>query len=434
MRTRTPPPTPSYAPCQNTNEAARYYRVISHKFSATTVMISWPSILSTSPPPPRPLPTPPNNEIDLTYLRSKMITEAESYYQARTLFPRVMLIHIYSSVYMNVPQVHTFFSEECHAPDRFLQGTCLITLPSFHPQGIKQLYKWVRRYMIRILGQHDVAIIEDSIMKLFELFSNDNTHAFRSKVRVSERMTEGVIHSIFGCMKQLNFKLHRHNIDVSLMAPFQVVYDVVLMKSCFHYMFRELVMDPDTGGRPTQVDAIVKCLKTYFDSPGFKTIHKQMLFNLRYRVHQSQQDLAEICRTFIESSIAPPPSPLSHSGSVTSSAFDDSVFDFSTIDDEEEDQENPTLGDISNSPSPTVTLPSSQIELSNDSFRALRDISNRSPSPTVTLPSSQIELPNDSFRALRDISNRSPSPTFTFPSSQIELPNDSFRALIESLG
>ena len=394
-------------------------------------MISWLGLLSTSPPPPRPLPTPPNNEIDLSYLRSNMITEVESFYQARTLFPRVMLIHIYSSVYMNVPQDHTFFREECHAPDRFLQGTCLITLPSFHPQAIKQLYKWVRRYMISILGLHDVSNIENSIMELFELLSNNNTHAFRARVPVSERMTEGDIHSIFGGMKQLNLNLQRRNIFVSLMSPFQVVYDVVLMTSCFHYMFRELV-DPNTDGRPTQLDAIIRCLRTYFDGSNAKLIHRQMLFNLRYRVHQPQQDLAQMCRTFIESSIAPPPSPppspLSHSGSVASSAFNDSVFDFSTIN-EEEENENPMQGDISNrSPSPTFTFPSSEIELpnDNDSFHALRDISNRSPSPTFTFPSSEIEFPNanDSFGALR----------FTLPSSQIELANDSFHALIESLG
>ena len=75
-----------------------------------------------------------------------------------------------------------------------------------------------------------------------------------------------------------------------------------------------------------------------------------ILLNLRFNVHRSSQDLAELHRAFVERRTTPPPS-MPRISSISSLDFRESLSYF--LADEEEDKENMVLRDTSNSISPS---------------------------------------------------------------------------------
>lgn len=312
-------------------------------------MISWFSLLHT--PPPSLCPSFLDYCINLTYLPHRAYRESERPLDGFTLFPRVMFIYI-SSVYLEIPRIHITFRELCHAPERFLHGTYVISLPCFHPKAIKEIYGALRRQMIDTIGSNDVDIIDHYIVSLFDLLSNNdtNTHAFHPRVNPSNRMTKAVIISIFETMTKFNSNsnLRRHNMKIALMAPFEVAYDVVLMTLCFRHMRK--LLELGSLRHITPLNAIVACLTRFFDGKSFKRTHSMILLNLRFNVHRSSQDLAELHRAFVERRTTPPPS-MPRISSISSLDFRESLSYF--LADEEEDKENMVLRDTSNSISPS---------------------------------------------------------------------------------
>jgi len=275
--------------------------------------------------------------IDLTYWVSPTYQAEDKPLNAYNLFPRLMFIHFYCCIY-NVAQVRTPLAQEFGAPRRFLSGTYLVSSSCFHPDAIRQLYESTKRWMSYQIDENIVFVLEDCIRSLFRLLQNENTNtqAFKADVAVADRMTEDVIFSVFRAMKELNIFLSRYNICIDLLAPFQVAYDVAVIKMCFSRMFREFVKVTPAGFRCyTPLPKIVEFLGTFFAGKEFRRLNSRVLYNLRFFVHDdkpAQRQLEELRRAFIGPIITPSntstpmialhPRPLSLT-SITSSIWDE---------------------------------------------------------------------------------------------------------------
>lgn len=274
--------------------------------------------------------------IDLTYWVSGTYQDEEKPLHEFNLFPRLMFIHLYCCIY-NVAQVRPPLAREFGAPRRFLRGTYLLSSSCFHPDAIRQLYESTKRWMSYQIDENIVIVLEDYIRSLFRLLKdeNTNTQAFKASVENANRMTEDVILSVFRAMKGLNIFLSRYKICIDLLAPFQVAYDVAVIKMCFGRMFRQFVKATPAGFLcHTSLPMIVEFLRTYFAGRDFRRTNSKILYNLRYAVHDdkpAQRQLEELRRAFIGPTtpsntstpmIALHPRPLSLT-SITSSIWDE---------------------------------------------------------------------------------------------------------------
>jgi hypothetical protein len=275
--------------------------------------------------------------IDLTYWVSVTYQDEAKPLNEINLFPRLMFIHLYCCIY-NIAQVRTPLAREFDAPSRLLRGTYLVTSSCFHPDAIRQLYESTKRWMSCQIDENIVIVLENYIRSLFTLLKNENTNtqAFKAGVEPANRMTEDVILSVFQVMKDLNIFLSRYKICIDLLAPFQVAYDVAVIKMSFGRIFRQFVKDTRAGFKCViPLQTIVQFLKPYFAGNDFRRSNSKILYNLRYLVHDDkpeQRQLEELCRAFMGPTITPSntstpmialhPRPLSFT-SITSSVWDE---------------------------------------------------------------------------------------------------------------
>jgi len=318
--------------------------------------------------------------IDLTYWVYGTYQDEDRPLNVINLFPRLMFIHLYCCIY-NVAQVRTPLAQEFGAPSRFLRGTYLVSLSCFHPDAIKQLYESTKRLMSYQIDENIVIVLEDYIRSLFRLLKNENTNtqAFKTDVAEANRMTEDVILSVFRVMKELNIFLSRYKICIDLLAPFQVAYDVAVIKTCFGRMFRQFVKPTPAGFRcHIPLPIIVEFLGTFFAGKDFRRLNSKILYNLRYSVHDdkpAQRQLEELLQAFIAPTItssntstpmiALHPRPLSFT-SISSSIWD------------EEDKEN-VVAVIPTETTTEITIEYDQTELTNE-YIALGEASFSLPS------------------------------------------------------
>lgn len=318
--------------------------------------------------------------IDLTYWASVTYQDEAKPLNVINLFQRLMFIHLYCCIY-NIAQVRTPLAQEFDAPSRFLRGTYLVSSSCFHPDAITQLYECTKRWMSYQIDENIVIVLEDYIRSLFRLLKNENTNtqAFKANVEPADRMTEDVILSVFQAMKELNIFLSRYKICIDLLAPFQVAYDVAVIKMCFGRMFRQFVKGTRAGFYcRTPLPMIVEFLRTYFAGNDFRRANSKILYNLRYLVHDNkpaQRQLEELCRAFMGPTITPSntstpmialhPRPLSFS-SITSSVWN------------EEDKENVVAIILTETPTEIATE-YDPTELTNES-NALGEASSSLPS------------------------------------------------------